>query len=84
MRKIDYLKQLMHQTKEHCEKTNRLRKKEMINQTIGTAVTKSVTIVMVVESDKRIEIGRIRMKPVIKLTKSDERLLNPSDTAITH
>ena len=27
MRKIDYLKQLMHQTKEHCEKTNRLRKK---------------------------------------------------------
>tara|TARA_B000000441_G_scaffold113487_1_gene84295 strand:- start:327 stop:446 length:120 start_codon:yes stop_codon:yes gene_type:complete len=39
---------------------------------------------MVVESDKRIEIGRIRMKPVIKLTKSDERLLNPSDTAITH
>jgi len=39
---------------------------------------------MEVESDKKIEIGRIRMKPAIKLTKSDERFLIPSDTAITH
>ena len=48
------------------------------------AVTTPATIVSKIDSDKKIEIGRTRMKPVIKLTKSDERFLNPSDTAITH